>query len=148
MKNDPTIKDVYDQLSLVIQFGATKEDLGLLRAELKTEIADVKTELRAEIAQVKTELRVEIAELRTELKTEIIEAVVEAKEELKDKISSVYSAAISHADIKSLQVAAVSSRKMADHQRRDKSFKQKLLAVIKNNSLATDKEQQMLAAQI
>ena len=46
---------------------ATKDDLRVLGAELRVEMAELRTELRAEIGELRTEVRAEIAELRTEI---------------------------------------------------------------------------------
>ncbi|MSZ54749.1 MAG: DUF1640 domain-containing protein, partial [Actinobacteria bacterium] len=59
-----------------------KTEIAELRTELKTEISELRTELKTEIAAVRTELKTEIAELRTELKTEISDLRVELKTEI------------------------------------------------------------------
>lgn len=46
---------------------ATKDDVALSAAVLRTEMADIRVELKNEMADI----RVEMAELRTELKTEM-----------------------------------------------------------------------------
>jgi hypothetical protein len=48
---------------------ATKGDLALLSADLRTEMGDLRSELRTEMS----DLRTEMAELRAELKTDIAE---------------------------------------------------------------------------
>jgi hypothetical protein len=59
---------------------ATKDDVQLLGADLRTEMADLRTELksdmaglRTEMADLRTELKTEMAELRTELTTAMVE---------------------------------------------------------------------------
>ena len=46
---------------------ATKDDLAVLGADLRTEMADLRTELKIEMAELRTEMR----DLRTELRTEM-----------------------------------------------------------------------------
>ena len=50
---------------------ATKDDLAVLGADLRTETAHLRTELRTEMADLRTELKTEMRDLRTELKTEM-----------------------------------------------------------------------------
>jgi hypothetical protein len=46
---------------------ATKHDLALLKADLRTEMADLRIDLRTEMADLRTDLRTEMADLRTEM---------------------------------------------------------------------------------
>lgn len=50
---------------------ATKGDIAVLGAELRSEIADLRTELKTDIAVLRTEMHEEIASLRTEMHAEI-----------------------------------------------------------------------------
>jgi hypothetical protein len=52
---------------------ASKDDLQLTTAVLRTEMADLRTELRTEMAELRTELRTDMAELRTELRMDMAE---------------------------------------------------------------------------
>jgi ribosomal protein L29 len=61
---------------------ATKDDITLSGAVLRTEVAELRTELKSEIATVRTELKTEIAAVRTELKTEIAAVRTELKSEI------------------------------------------------------------------
>ena len=61
---------------------ATKDDITLSGAVLRTEVAELRTELKTEIAELRTELKSEIAEVRAELKTEIAELRVELKTDM------------------------------------------------------------------
>ena len=64
---------------------ATKDDVALSGALLRTELAEVRTELKTEIA----DLRTEIAELRTELKTEIADLRTELKTDIANVVSAM-----------------------------------------------------------
>ncbi len=70
---------------------ATKDDLAVLGADLRTETAHLRTELRTEMADLRTELRTEMADLRTEmadlrteLKTEMAGLRTDLKTEMRD----------------------------------------------------------------
>lgn len=52
---------------------ATKDDLRVLSADLRSEMAELRTELRTEMAELRTDLRTEMADLRTDLRTEMAE---------------------------------------------------------------------------
>lgn len=43
-KEKPTLKDVYDQIGVIINIAATKDDLKVLKTELKLEIGKVRDE--------------------------------------------------------------------------------------------------------
>lgn len=53
--------------------------MGGLRTELRSDIAELRTGLRGDIAELRTELRGDIAELRTELKGDIAELRTELR---------------------------------------------------------------------
>jgi hypothetical protein len=57
---------------------ATKDDVALSAAVLRTEMADIRVELKNEMADI----RVEMAELRTELKTEMSTLRTELKTDM------------------------------------------------------------------
>jgi len=57
---------------------ATKDDVALSTAVLRTEMADIRVELKTEMADI----RVEMAELRTELKTEMSTLRTELKTDM------------------------------------------------------------------
>ena len=63
---------------------ATKDDVTLSGAVLRTEVAELRTELKTEIAAVRTELKSQIAAVRTELKTEIAGLRTELRTEMSD----------------------------------------------------------------
>jgi hypothetical protein len=50
---------------------ATKDDVALSAAVLRTEMAELRTDLKTEMAELRTELKTNMAELRTELKTDM-----------------------------------------------------------------------------
>jgi Skp family chaperone for outer membrane proteins len=60
----------------------TKQDLAVVGAELRTEMADLRGELRTDLANLRTELKGDMAELRTELKGEMAELRTELKGEM------------------------------------------------------------------
>lgn len=82
---------------------ATKEDLLVMKSELKSELREefgekleensvsIKSELRREMALLKTELRGEIKELRTELKQDISDVRVELINSIDTGFSDVIS---------------------------------------------------------
>ena len=53
---------------------ATKDDLALGLADLRTEMADLRTDLRTEMADLRTDLRTEMADLRVQFHTDITAA--------------------------------------------------------------------------
>jgi len=53
--------------TVLVTFRRLRSDMGAMRTELKSDIAEVRTEL----ASVRTELKSDIAEVRTELKSDI-----------------------------------------------------------------------------
>jgi ribosomal protein L29 len=70
---------------------ATKDDLALTGADLRTEMADLRTDLRTEMADLRTEmadlrtdLRTEMADLRTELRTEMADLRTELRTDMAD----------------------------------------------------------------
>ncbi len=74
------INDQSDQL-------ATKNDLAMLKAELKADITELKSEIlevRAELKADITNVRAEISEVRSDLKAEILKVKSELKEEIKE----------------------------------------------------------------
>jgi hypothetical protein len=67
---------------------ASKDDVALSGALLRTELAEVRTE----IADLRTELKTEIADLRTELKTDIAELRIDLEKlraDVKTDVESV-----------------------------------------------------------
>ena len=46
---------------------ATKDDLVLFQAEMRSDMAELRTELRSEMAELRSDLRLEMAELRAEI---------------------------------------------------------------------------------
>lgn len=54
---------------------ATKDDVAVLGADLRTEIAELRGDLRTEIAELRTDLRTEIAEVRGEIKASAADTV-------------------------------------------------------------------------
>ena len=46
---------------------ATKDDLVLSQAEMRSDMAELRTELRSEMAELRSDLRLEMAELRAEI---------------------------------------------------------------------------------
>ena len=61
---------------------ATKDDLGVVRSDLRAEMAGLRTELKTEMADLRTELKTEMADLRTELRTEMGQLRTEFKTEM------------------------------------------------------------------
>jgi hypothetical protein len=53
---------------------ATKDDLALTAADLRTEMADLRTDLRTEMADLRTELRTDMADLRVQFHDDITTA--------------------------------------------------------------------------
>jgi len=85
---------------------ATKADVTMLRAELKTDIA----ELKADIAELRSELKTDIAELRSELKTDIAELkgeIAAVKADLETDIADI------KADILKWMVGAIGFQTVA-----------------------------------
>jgi ribosomal protein L29 len=69
---------------------ATKDDVGILGNQLRTEIADLGAELRTEMADLRTELRTEMGGLRTELaelRTELRTGLADVRVEMRDLTS-------------------------------------------------------------
>jgi len=64
---------------------ATKDDLAVMTATLRTEMTDLRTELRTDMADLRTELRTGLADLRTELHT----AIGDVRTELHTEIAGV-----------------------------------------------------------
>ena len=61
---------------------ATRQDLDVLGAALRTEMADLRTELRTDMAELRTELRTDMADLRTELRTGLADVRTEFHRDL------------------------------------------------------------------
>jgi hypothetical protein len=61
---------------------ATKQDVDLVRTDLRAEIAALRTELKGDIAALRAELKGDIAELRTELKGDIAGLRAELKADM------------------------------------------------------------------
>ncbi len=61
---------------------ATKDDLAVLGADLRTETAHLRTELRTEMADLRTELRTEMADLRADLRTEMADLRTDLRTEM------------------------------------------------------------------
>ncbi len=59
---------------------ATKDDVALAGADLRTEMADLRTDLRTEMADLRTDLRTEMADLRTDLRTDMAGIRVEMRD--------------------------------------------------------------------
>lgn len=114
MKNDPSLKDIskqisliYGQIGLIIEVGATKEDLKNFATK-----EDLK----------KFATKEDLVALKTELKTEIGKA---------------RDVALTHADIKVLEAVVESAKNINLYKNQDKKFKQNLVSVMRNNKLAT-----------
>src|SRR6185295_12773826 len=63
---------------------ASKQDLGVLRAEMREEFAEFRGELRHEFAEFRGEMREEFAEFRGELRHEFAEFRGEMRTEMHD----------------------------------------------------------------
>ena len=62
---------IVEALSDFVERLATKQDLDVLRAELRGEMAESRAELRREMAELRAEQKADIAESRAELKADI-----------------------------------------------------------------------------
>ncbi len=62
---------------------ATKDDLAVLGADLRTEMAGLRGDMRTEMADLRTEVRTEISDLRIELRT----GMAELRTEMRDMTS-------------------------------------------------------------
>lgn len=60
---------------------------------------------------------------------------IDLEKNLRVEISTARDAALEHADKKSTDAIFESGKRINDHKDRDKNFKQKLVAVMKNNDL-------------
>lgn len=65
-----------------IMVDTLSQNITLLRAELKTDMAELRTELKTDMAELRTELKTDMAGLRTELKTDIAELRAELKTDI------------------------------------------------------------------
>lgn len=71
MQGEPTIQDVFEIVVFMKDNMATKEDLFLLRQELKGDIAYVRAEMatKAELAELRAEMKQGFAEVYTRMAT-------------------------------------------------------------------------------
>ena len=77
---------------------ATKEDVALGLAELRTEMADLRADLRSEMAELRTDVRTEMAELRVQFTHDITAAfAAQTKTLVIGLISAVILIALSNA---------------------------------------------------
>ncbi len=66
-----------------------KQEITEVRTELKQDIADLRVELKQDMANLKTELKQDIADLKTELKQDMADLRVELKTEIIDLRSEI-----------------------------------------------------------
>ena len=114
IKENPTLKDIYEQIRLVVNTAATKKDLESFATKKDLESFATKDDLK----KMKDELKLEIGKARDE--------------------------AFVHADRKSVAVIAKLDEIIDKHEEHENTFKHELVSAMKRNSLLGVKDLKQL----